>query len=430
MKLTGALRIAMTTSILVAGMNLSIVKANAAPANETAVGGMSQAVESYYNERLSESGISVQNITTPILVEGERLEALQRVSPYDGLAFSDTQDYVNIRSSWNIDSEVVGKLHRGAMAQVLVKGQKWTKIKSGSVEGYVLNDYLVYEEDGAAKFEKETITKKIKATCVTLNVRESKDTNSKIKVQLGQHEQKEIVKEHNDWFEILLSESNGVKETGFVSKDYVDVVYQFKKALSKEEEEAIKAEEEAARLEALNQSQRPSNSGNNSSSSGNSGSSNSSSGSSNSGNSNSSSNSGSSNSGNSSNGSMQGTSLGKKIASFALQFVGNPYRWGGTSLTNGADCSGFVLAVYRNFGYSLPRTSRDQARSAGRSITPSYSNLQAGDLLFYGDRSGRVNHVALYTGDGRVVHASNYKDGIKINRWNYRTPLYARRIIN
>lgn len=119
-----------------------------------------------------------------------------------------------------------------------------------------------------------------------------------------------------------------------------------------------------------------------------------------------------------------------KIANFALQFVGNPYRWGGTSLTNGADCSGFVLAVYKNFGYSIPRTSREQARSAGRSITPSYSNLQAGDLLFYGDSGGRVNHVALYTGDGRVVHASNYKDGIKTNRWNYRTPLYARRIIN
>ncbi|HCL04039.1 MAG TPA: hypothetical protein DHW61_16800 [Lachnoclostridium phytofermentans] len=419
MKLTGALRIAMTTSIFVAGMNLSIVKANAATANETSIGGMGLAVESYYNERLSESGISISNITTPILVEGERLEALERVSPFEGLAFSNAEDYVNIRSSWNTDSEIVGKLYRGAMAQVLVKGQHWTKIKSGSVEGYILNDYLVYDDQGAAKFENDTITKKIKATCVTLNVRESMSKDAKIKVQLGEQDQKEIVKEYDDWFEILINENNGVKETGFVHKDYVDVVYQYKKAISKEEEEA---KEEAARQETISQTQRPNYStGNTSSSSSNSSSSNNSSSSS-------SSNSGSSNS--TSTGSSQNTSLGSKIANFALQFVGNPYSWGGTSLTNGADCSGFVLSVYKNYGYSLPRTSREQARGAGRSITPSYSNLQAGDLLFYGDSSGRVNHVALYTGDGRVVHASNYKDGIKTNRWNYRTPLYARRVIN
>ncbi len=305
------------------------------------------------------------------------------------------------------------------MAQVLVKGQHWTKIKSGSVEGYILNDYLVYDDQGAAKFENDTITKKIKATCVTLNVRESMSKDAKIKVQLGEQDQKEIVKEYDDWFEILINENNGVKETGFVHKDYVDVVYQYKKAISKEEEEA---KEEAARQETISQTQRPNYStGNTSSSSSNSSSSNNSSSSS-------SSNSGSSNS--TSTGSSQNTSLGSKIANFALQFVGNPYSWGGTSLTNGADCSGFVLSVYKNYGYSLPRTSREQARGAGRSITPSYSNLQAGDLLFYGDSSGRVNHVALYTGDGRVVHASNYKDGIKTNRWNYRTPLYARRVIN
>ena len=112
-----------------------------------------------------------------------------------------------------------------------------------------------------------------------------------------------------------------------------------------------------------------------------------------------------------------------------MQFIGNPYRWGGTSLTNGADCSGFVYAVYKNFGYTLPRTSREQARGAGIAITPSYNYLRAGDLIFYGTSGGTVNHVALYAGNGTVVHASNYKDGIKTNKWNYRTPLYARRII-
>ncbi len=115
-----------------------------------------------------------------------------------------------------------------------------------------------------------------------------------------------------------------------------------------------------------------------------------------------------------------GSDLGKQVAKYACQFVGNPYVAGGTSLTNGADCSGFTYRVYADFGYSLPRTSSQQ-RSVGTEV--SYSEAQPGDLICY---SG---HVALYIGDGKIVHASTQKTGIKVSNAQYRPILSVRRII-
>lgn len=108
------------------------------------------------------------------------------------------------------------------------------------------------------------------------------------------------------------------------------------------------------------------------------------------------------------------------IAEYAKQYVGNPYKWGGTSLTKGADCSGFVLAVYKKFGIKLSHSARAQAKE-GKKI--SYSDLQPGDLIFYANSSGTINHVALYIGGGKVIHASSPKTGIKISKYNYRTPV-------
>jgi len=115
-----------------------------------------------------------------------------------------------------------------------------------------------------------------------------------------------------------------------------------------------------------------------------------------------------------------------ELVEYAKQFLGNPYVWGGTSLTNGADCSGFVLSVFKKFGVSLPRVSYDQANS-GTKIDA--SQLQTGDLVFYADSTGTVNHVALYIGDGQVIHASNERTGIKISNYNYRTPVKYVRVL-
>ena len=107
----------------------------------------------------------------------------------------------------------------------------------------------------------------------------------------------------------------------------------------------------------------------------------------------------------------------QEIVDFALQFVGNPYVYGGTSLTNGADCSGFVMSVFAQFGYSLPRVAADQYY---QSVQKSVADLEPGDLVFYG--SG-ISHVALYIGDGQIIHASTSASGIKISNYDYETPV-------
>lgn len=115
-----------------------------------------------------------------------------------------------------------------------------------------------------------------------------------------------------------------------------------------------------------------------------------------------------------------GSDLGKKIALYACQYIGNPYVYGGTSLTKGADCSGFTYRVYMDFGYTIPRTSYSQ-RSIGTEVA--YKDAQPGDLICYD------GHVALYIGGGYIVHASTEKTGIKVSRAEYRTILSVRRII-
>ena len=115
-----------------------------------------------------------------------------------------------------------------------------------------------------------------------------------------------------------------------------------------------------------------------------------------------------------------GGGKGQEIARFACQFIGNPYVAGGTSLTNGADCSGFVLAVYKNFGYSLPRSSYAQS-GAGRAV--SYAEAQPGDIIYYG------GHVGIYIGNGQIVHASTERTGIKITSATYRSIITVRRIV-
>ena len=133
------------------------------------------------------------------------------------------------------------------------------------------------------------------------------------------------------------------------------------------------------------------------------------------------------NTGNSSNSSQEkpsssssGSAKGQEIANFACQYVGNPYVAGGTSLTNGADCSGFVMSVYKNFGYSLPRSSYAQS-GVGKSV--SYAEAQPGDIIYYG------GHVAIYIGNGRIVHASTERTGIKTESATYRSIITIRRII-
>ncbi|MCD8053832.1 MAG: C40 family peptidase [Lachnospiraceae bacterium] len=115
----------------------------------------------------------------------------------------------------------------------------------------------------------------------------------------------------------------------------------------------------------------------------------------------------------------------ESLVATALQYVGNPYVWGGTSLTEGVDCSGFTMKIYEKYGISLPHSSAAQSKMGTK---VSSSDLEPGDLIFYG--SGKtVNHVAIYIGDGKVVHAATEKTGIRISDWDYKTPITIRRLL-
>lgn len=373
-------------------------------------------------------------------------EVEEPVSEYANVGISVAPTYVNVRKKANTDSKILGKLYKGSAATILETKGEWVKIKSGDVEGYINAEYLAIGFD-AEELVETYGTKIATVNTTTLKVREKKSTDARVLTMIPIGESYVVLKEYDKWVKVSIDggsdedEVNGV--VGYVSKEFVDITVEFETAISIEEEEAKKKaeeearkaeEEQAAKLqrEQEEQKQQNSSSSSNSSSSNSSNSSSSnsnkpsSSGSSSSSSSSSSSNSSSSSSGSSNTETPKGSGTGSDIAAYAQKFVGNPYVYGGTSLTNGADCSGFVLSVYKSFGYSLPRTSSSQATVGTR---VDMGSLQPGDLVFYTGGSGSINHVAIYIGGGRVVHASNPRSGIKTSSVNYRTPYTARRIV-
>lgn len=318
---------------------------------------------------------------------------------------------LNIRKKPNTDSKILGKMKRGALGTIVKKGTEWTKVKSGDVTGYAKNDYLVFEDDIQA-FAEKNIKKVAKVTTETLRVREKASKNADVVTLVSQDETYKVKKQNSDWAKVKVD-----GETGYVSKDYVDVKYKFKKAKSMEQIEAERQAKRQAKLEAERKAREQQTVQNSVQSSGSSSADTQSTGSS------------QSRESIPASASVSGTSTGKRVANYALQFVGNPYRYGGNSLSNGIDCSGFTQQVLAKFGYSISRTSSSQASEG---VAVSTSNLRAGDLIFYGS-GGSINHVALYIGGGQVVHASNSapypKGGIKVSNAFYRTPVCARRII-
>lgn len=316
---------------------------------------------------------------------------------------------LNIRKKGSINAKIVGKMKKGNIATVLKKGSEWSKVRSGNVTGYVKNQYLVFGDE-IENFAKQNVKKVAKVQTETLRVRKKASTDSKIVTLVSEDDKLKVKKQTDDWAKVKVD-----GQTGYVSKDYAKVTYSFGKAKSMKqiqaEQEAKKRAEEAARNKPVSttSSSHTSNTGTTSGST---------------------------------TGSTQTTkkasvsvsssgssATGSRIVSYAQQFVGNPYRYGGNSLTSGIDCSGFTQQIMAKFGYSISRTSSSQSGD-GRAI--STSNLRAGDLVFYGD-GGSIDHVALYIGGGQVVHASNSapypRGGIKISNVNYRTPICARRII-
>lgn len=337
-------------------------------------------------------------------------EYLTSAAEFENIGITNVTNYVNIRRKPNENSKILGKLYSDSAATIIAEKDGWYKVESGSVTGYIKAEFLTTGDE--VKELAEKVGKRIATVnTTTLKVRENPDLESTVLTLVPIEEEMSVRKELDGWVKVTID----ADVIGYVSSDYVDLRTEFKEAESIEEEKARLEREEAERRaqeEANNRATYSSSSVSNSSSSNSSGYNNTSS-------SNSSSSSSSSNS-------SGNSSIRSNIVNYATRFLGNPYVWGGTSLTNGADCSGFTQSVYRDNGIGIPRDSRSQA-AGGSEI--SISNIQMGDLIFY-SRNGVINHVAIYMGNGKVIHASSPETGIRITNYNYRQPVKAVRYIN
>lgn len=311
---------------------------------------------------------------------------------YDRLGIANVSNYLNIREKPGEDQKIIGKLPKNAGCNIYSIEDGWAKIKSGKVTGYVSAEFLVLDEKA------EELAQKVgymvaTVNTTTLNVRALPSTDAIIYTLVPQDEQLKIKEQEvtEDLVNKLISEDEGIlvnslgtkvntkqmkeqlsdwicvsidNDIAFVSKEFVNLSYELERAVFVEELDT--------------------------------------------------------------DGSSGVSSVRATMVQYAKQFLGNPYVWGGTSLTNGTDCSGFTSSIYRHFGYSISRTSVEQSTNGTRI---NVSDVKPGDLLFYSN-GYRINHVTMYIGNGQVIHASNPSDGIKISNMYYRSPACAVRIIN
>ena len=317
------------------------------------------------------------------------------------IVVAQVNDYINVRADADAESDIVGKLYNGSVAKVLGRtGNGWARVRSGDVTGYIREEYVA-TGDTAQQLADSVTTKKAVVTTETLRVRAAAQADSDVITLIGQGQTLDILEEADGWYKVNTEDGEG-----YISADFADVEDVYPEAVSRAQEEAEeaaaeasrKAEEEAAKA-ASNAAAGTAGTSGSKKKSGGSGALNTYTG-----------------------GSGSGSASGQAVANYALQFVGNPYVWGGSSLTNGTDCSGFTMAVYANFGVSLPHYTGSQEHS-GTAVN-SLAEAQPGDLILY---SG---HVAIYLGNNQIVHASNPRYGITTGTATYRNIVAIRRIFN
>ena len=357
----------------------------------------------------------------------EERESPQSTSEYADIGIASVLNYVNLRAEPSVESEALGKLYNNSAATVLETvldeaGEEWYLVSSGSVE----NAYVKVGDEDLAR---GVSTRYATVTTTTLFVRTEPGTEASVLTMLPEGEDVVVYDALDEYGWYRVSTEEGL---GYVSGDYVTVRTEFRVAESKEEEKerlereeaerqaaaaaaeaarkareeeerkaaeaARKTQEEAAKAMARQQTQnaqqaQQKNDKVQGSSQGQS----------------------SSSFGSNTTAKLQTVSNGQAVVNYAAQFVGNPYVYGGSSLTNGADCSGFVMSVYQAFGISLPHSS-SALRSVGYGV--SLDAIQPGDIVCY---SG---HVGIYAGNNTLLHASSPSTGIK-----YTSPVTYREIL-
>ena len=340
----------------------------------------------------SDSAIPIQSIIEYIKLDGADSQEAEPTEEdlFRNLVIAQVNSYVNVRSLPSEEGEILGKLYNNSVGTFISEENGWYQITSGSVTGYVKGEYCVTGE-GAVEIARQVGKRIATVTTETLFVRAEPSTECSILGMVPEADDLIVLEETEGWAKVDVEEG-----VGWVSTDFVSLHSEFVQAESKEEEERRLAKEEeerqkaraaaaqkAAQSQQSTQSSAPAQNSGSYSVSG-------------------------------------GSEMGVAVAEYGLQFVGNPYVYGGSSLTNGTDCSGFVMSVYANFGVSLPHSSASD-RSQGYGVD-GLENAQPGDIVCY---SG---HVGIYIGNGQIVHASNERTGIIVSNADYRNILAIRRI--
>lgn len=335
--------------------------------------------------------------TETVETETEETEESQEETEeneYADLAIAQVSNYVNVRSLPNTDSDIVGKIYNGAVAQVLsVAGEEndWFQIISGNVEGYIKAEFFLYG-DAAAEVIDQYVTRYANVIADRLNVREQPSTESKRIGYIDNGEKVQLLENQGEWLKVQYTDG----KEGYVSAQYVTISEEF--VYGKTLEEEAKEQEERKILEERENVTEQEVAedvtimvtepvGTYSSN----------------------------------------AELRSSIVNYAMQFLGNRYVHGGNSLVTGTDCSGFTSLIYKEFGYSLSRTPSGQLSSNGRSID--YSQIQPGDIICYG-KGGKCTHVALYIGNGQIIHSANSRKGVVIYQADYDTIIGIKNVID
>ncbi len=302
-------------------------------------------------------------------------ETCETENEYENLVIAQTNRYVNIRNLPDKKGEVVGKFYDNAAGTILSVQGDWYEIQSGNAVGFVKASQCVVGEEAEALVNEVGI-RWARVECDRLLIRKEAKEDAEVLGMVPMADELVVLEETQNWVKVDIEEGEG-----WVSRAFVTLYTEFEYAETVQEEAFRLAKERAHReqagasvaqhtisaIEVTSENER-----------------------------------------------------GVAVAEYAVQFIGNPYVWGGTSLTQGADCSGFVMKVYENFGVSLPHSSAED-RKQGYSVN-GLENALPGDLVCY---SG---HVAIYIGNGKIVHAANAEKGIIVSEATYRNILEIRRI--
>ncbi len=296
-------------------------------------------------------------------------ELFSKVSVPEGIAFANVTDALNIRKGPSTSYSRIGKLGKNAYCIVESVENGWAKITSGSVKGYCSTEYLIMGDEAVKLAESlGTLTATVNRGIKDLKVRTTPDTTAdNIIAKVSGGESFKVVKE------VVISKNDPN------AKNFVQIEWNTDAA---KDTEAYVSSEFVTVAYKYKEAVESSSYG-------------------------------------------DGVSqLRTNLLDYAQRFLGTPYVWGGNSLTRGVDCSGFVQQVFKAYGYSTPRVSRDMAR---KYTTVSRSEAKAGDLVFYHNlKTGVVDHVAIYMGNGKIIHANN---GVEISNVNYRTVYKYARVI-